>query len=109
MYIMNEIKQMRRENLSKDEKRRLIRDDQREERELRSYVVSALTTEIERLLPSSAGRNLGGSGKPGGSGGSSSEVKLPARQTGTETWRRARGENGTSGPRDPDQPHREGQ
>ena len=114
LYIMNEITQMRRENLSKDEKRRLIRDDQREERELRSYVVLALTSEIERIIPSSPvngnKRSNAGSGGSGGSGGSS-EIKLPSRQTGTETWRRARGENGTNGPQDPasDPSRREGQ
>ena len=103
LYIINEIRQMRRENMSKEEKRRIIRDDQREERELRNYVVQSLTSEIERIIPGS--RHGGNNGSNAASGGSSSEIKLPVRQTGTESWRRARGENGTDEPR----PRREGQ
>lgn len=80
MYIVNEIRHMRRSNMSKDEKRRLIREDQREENELRSFIVRSLTSQIEKLLP--------------GSRSSTSTVKHPARQTGTEQWRAARGENG---------------
>ena len=102
LYILHEIRQMRRKDLAKEEKRRLVRDDQREERELRGYVVLALTAEIERLIP--------GGGRPGSAGAAaaarpsvaaSSEVKLPARSTGTEAWRRARGENGEGGEAEP--------
>ena len=95
MYILNEIRQMRRDGLSKDEKRRLIREDQREERELRGYAIGSLTSELEKFVIS---------GPPGG--GSSSEIKLPARTTGTEAWRRARGENGADGE---ERPPREGE
>ena len=102
LYIMNEIKHMRRSKLSKEEKHRLIKEDQREEKELRGYVVQALTSEIEKLCVSSGNRST----SPG------SEQKLPGRQTGTAAWRAARGENGTNGPApgEPgsDQPPREG-
>ena len=101
MYIVNEIRQMRREGLSKEEKRRLIREDQREERELRGYLVTSLTSEIEKLL-----LNSGSSGR--GSGGSSSEIKVPDRTTtATEVYRRARGEHGQNG--QDGQPPREGE
>ena len=101
MYIVNEIRQMRRQNLSKDEKRRLIREDQREERELRGYVVMSLTAEIEKLLISSSTSNRSNAG-------SSSEIKVPARATtATEAYRRARGQNGQEG-QDGQQP-REGE
>ena len=103
LYIMNEIKKMRRENLSKEEKRRLFKEDDREEKELRGYIVQTLTTEIERTIR----RANGACTTPG------PEQKLPARQTGTLAWRAARGENGsntTPGPGEPgsDQPPREG-
>ena len=94
LFIINEIRKMRRETLSKEEKRRLIKEDDREEKELRNYVVRALTAEIESLLPSSTRSRTSGDAQ-----------KLPARQTGTAEWREARGENGQSGP---DRPPREG-
>ena len=102
LYITNEIKKMRRDNLTKDEKRRLIKEDDREERELRGYVVQALTAEIERLIPTATGAVTSGGSEP----------KLPVRQTGTASWTASRGENGvhTPGPGEPgsDQPPREG-
>ena len=108
LYIMNEIKKMRRDGLSKDEKRRLIKEDQQEDKELREYVVYALTAEIEKLVIQSSSSTS--SSRSSASGGS--EQKLPARQTGTAAWRTARGENGanTPGPGEPgsDQPPREG-
>lgn len=42
---------MRRENLSKTDQRRLKKEDEREERELRGYTVSALVAEMNNLLP----------------------------------------------------------
>lgn len=102
LYIMNELKQMRRDGLSKEEKRRLIKEDEREEKELRGYVVQALAAQIEEMIPISPTSTL----SPG------SEQKLPVRQSGSPAWNAARGENGTtgSGPGEPgsDQPPREG-
>ena len=98
MYITNEIRQMRRDSLSKEEKRRLIKEDDREEKELRGYVVSALATEIEKMIPiSTISVPISGS-----------EQKLPVRQSGAAEWRQARGENG-SGPPGSDHPSREGE
>ncbi|KAI4129996.1 MAG: hypothetical protein LQ347_003540 [Umbilicaria vellea] len=96
LWIINEIRRLRREPLSKEDRHRLIREDQREERELRSYVVSALATEIERMIqpasPSTA---------------STAAPKLPARPTGAAQWMQARSENGVGEPGS-DQPPREG-
>ena len=86
---------MRRENMLKDERKRLIIEDEREEKELRGYVVQALAASIGKMLP-------GGSNEPGSEG-----LKLPTRTTGVEAWRQARGENGTSG-NPPDRSPREG-
>lgn len=58
LWVIDEIRRMRRENLPKVDQRRLKKEDEREERELRSYTVSALVAEMNKLLPSrqSSGR-----------------------------------------------------
>ena len=108
LHITNEIRQKRREGLSKEQKRRLIKEDEREEKELRGYVVSALAAEIEKLIQSggaSQSSRRHGPGSPGPQATSLSpstttdtkrpaEQDLPARQSGDAEWRRARGENG---------------
>ena len=82
MYVTSEIKRMRRDTMLKDERKRLLIEDEREERELRGFVVQALAAEIGKMLP--AGRN-------------EEEIKVPeqaARRSGAQAWREARGENG---------------
>lgn len=84
MFITNEIKRMRRETMLKDERKRLLIEDEREERELRGLVVQALAAEIGKMLPT--GPNGGGEA-----------IKVPeqaARRSGAQAWREARGENG---------------
>ncbi|CAD6580782.1 MAG: peptide-N4-(N-acetyl-beta-glucosaminyl)asparagineamidase [Alectoria sarmentosa] len=84
MFITNEIKRMRRETMLKDERKRLLIEDEREEKELRGFVVQALAAEIGKMLPT--GRNGGGEG-----------IKVPeqaGRRSGAQVWREARGENG---------------
>ncbi|KAI1906795.1 Protein png1 [Ophidiomyces ophidiicola] len=51
LWIIQEIRRKRRENLSKENCRRLMKEDEREERELRGYMVQALASEINNLLP----------------------------------------------------------
>ncbi len=83
LFITNEIKRIRRESMLKDERKRLLIEDEREERELRSFVVQALAAEIGKMLPT--GRNGGGE-----------DIKVPeqaARRSGAQAWREARGEN----------------
>ena len=87
MWIMKEIQKMRRENMKKDDQRRLAYDDQREEKELRGFVVSALAASIGRLLPP----GTDGQQRPGSGG---DEIKLPARRSGAQAWREARHEAG---------------
>lgn len=53
LWIIDEIRRLRRENLSKEERRRLIMEDQREELELSGYVAQALATEVTSMLPGS--------------------------------------------------------
>ena len=96
LWIMNDIKRQRRENLSKEERRRLIREDDREEKELRGYVCQALAAEVIKMAP-------GGTASNGGSSSSGDDTKLPAgRQSGSAEWVRARGEGGMGRP-GPDQ------
>ena len=95
MWITNEIRRMRREPLSKEERRRLIAEDEREEKELRGYVVQALAAEIGKMLPS----------RPAVSG---EEQKLPGRRSGALAWQQARGEDGAASDVPDQNPPREG-
>nr|KMM69136.1 protein png1 [Coccidioides posadasii RMSCC 3488] len=75
LWIIHEIRRMRRENLSKEERRRLMKEDEREERELRGYMVQALASEINNLLPNSAANSR------------SDEIKIPVTAAdGTVEW-----------------------
>ena len=102
LYIMNEIKAMRRSNIDKDDRKRLIIMDEREEKELRGYVIQNLAAEIGRMIDvpvelrkDGGGAGGGGDGAEGGQRPAVENDKLPqARQTGTQAWIEARGEAG---------------
>ncbi|KAJ6110635.1 hypothetical protein N7486_002870 [Penicillium sp. IBT 16267x] len=53
LWSIHEIRRKRRENMSKVDQARLIKEDEREEREFRGYTASALAAEINNLLPRS--------------------------------------------------------
>ncbi|KAJ5684436.1 uncharacterized protein N7477_000781 [Penicillium maclennaniae] len=53
LWSIHEIRRKRRENMGKTDIPRLIKEDEREERELRGYTASALAAEINSLLPRS--------------------------------------------------------
>ncbi|KAL9617361.1 MAG: hypothetical protein Q9160_007849 [Pyrenula sp. 1 TL-2023] len=89
LWIMQEVRKMRRENMAKEERRRLMKEDEREERELRGYVARSLAKEITALMPGAVNTTQ----TPG------EDTKLPAgRQSGTAEWVNARGETGTGQP-----------
>ena len=81
---MLEIRRLRRENIDKEVRRRLMIEDDREEKELRSYVAQSLTAEMVSSLPGARSNDNRGD-----------EVKtLAARQSGSAEWINDRGENG---------------
>ena len=88
LWVIHEIRRMRRENLSKEERRRIMKEDEREERELRGYMAQTIATEINNLLP---GSNTSSS--------RSDEQKTPvSRQAGATEWINTRAEGGTGQP-----------
>ncbi len=89
IWITDEIRRMRRENMPKEERRRLVMEDAREEQELRGYVAQAIALEVTHLLPGAATSNVAGT--------MPEAEKLPGRQSGAPEWVHARGEAG-SGP-----------
>ncbi|KAK5631604.1 hypothetical protein RRF57_007318 [Xylaria bambusicola] len=101
LYLIQEIKNLRRANLSKEQRFRLEKEDSKEDRELRGYVVASITQAVTRMVPelSSPGSPHNSQRPSGQSGGSSfANDKLPAeqpaRQSGNAEWVAARGENG---------------
>ena len=84
MFIMQEIRGMRRENTLKDDRKKLLIEDEREERELRGYVIKTLAAEIGKMLP------LGQQSSPS----PAEQQKIEERQSGAREWREARGEAG---------------
>lgn len=86
LWVIHEIRRMRRENLSKDERRRLMKEDEREERELRGYMAQAIATEINNLFPNGRISNNGNGGTSGNEA-SSDETKVPVTmQNGSVEW-----------------------
>jgi len=96
LWITQEIKKMRRANMDKADQSRLLREDAREEKELRSYVATALAAQMASTLP---GAVQPSTSSPYASSSPADEVKTPAvRQSGSPEWMNACGENGANVP-----------
>ncbi|KAJ5094238.1 hypothetical protein N7456_010099 [Penicillium angulare] len=85
LWTIHEIRRKRRENMSKTDRARLIKEDEREERELRAYTASALAAEINNLLPRSMTARA------------HEQKHADARQEANAEWLAARG-HGNAGP-----------
>lgn len=93
LYIIHEIRRMRRDGTPKENCRRLIKEDEREERELRGYMAQGIAAELSALMPGSNNTTTA----------TAEDVKHPVgRQTGSAEWIAARGEQGAQHP-GPDQ------
>ncbi|KAL2427206.1 Protein png1 [Exophiala dermatitidis] len=68
LWIMHEIRKIRRENMDKSVRQKLMREDEREERELRGYVAQSLASDMLSTLPGSINAQRG------------DEVKNPAER-----------------------------
>lgn len=102
LHIMDEIRAMRRSNMSKQEKFRLEGEDMREDRELRGYVISSIAHQVSKI---NAQDILNGRVTPRPNG--DAPKALEGRTSGNSQWIRARGEGGqgTQNQQDPHNQH----
>ncbi|KAG9227970.1 hypothetical protein BJ875DRAFT_292219 [Amylocarpus encephaloides] len=108
LYIINEIRNLRRSDVAKDQRFQLEKEDAREDKELRGYVISSITQQVVTNLRPGEPPSM--SSRPRQHG---QDVKLPAeqpagRQSGTQEWVNARGEHGHGGYMPPRDPHQRG-
>ena len=110
LYIMQEIKNLRRANVSKDERFRLEKEDSNEDRELRQYVVNSIAQAVTRLVPGSVSGPSGtNQGRPQVADDQKIAAEVHGRQSGNAEWVSARGENGRRQQQSPNEdPNRRG-
>ncbi|KAL2165318.1 hypothetical protein VTH06DRAFT_615 [Thermothelomyces fergusii] len=96
LYVMKEIKHLRRANFDKQRRFELEKEDSREELELQNYVVASITQAVTRLVPNAVDPAAAGGRRTSPTEDAKVPVPadLPARQSGSAEWVAARGENG---------------
>jgi len=96
LYILNDIRNTRRANMSKQDKFRLEGEDMREQRELRGNVISSIAANVCKIsaddiingrVPTTPRRN-----------DADAQKALEGRQSGSTEWIRSRGEGGRGTP-----------
>lgn len=87
LHILDEIRAVRRKDMSKQDKFRLQGEDLRESKELRGYVISSIAHDICRLKPQDI---INGSAPRD----AESDKALEGRMSGNQAWIRARNEQG---------------
>lgn len=72
---------MRRENITlKEERKKLLIEDDREEKELKAYVIRSLAASISDMIPVGGAGSGNGNGGNGGAGSEAEAAKLVERQ-----------------------------
>lgn len=95
LHIMDEIRAMRRNNMSKQDKFRLEGEDMREQRELRSYVMTSIANAVSRL---SVDDIINGRSSRPPRPDPDAQKALEGRTSGNSEWIRTRGEGGRGTP-----------
>ncbi|UPX13628.1 Peptide-N(4)-(N-acetyl-beta-glucosaminyl)asparagine amidase [Ascochyta rabiei] len=90
LHIMDEIRAVRRKDMSKQDKFRLQGEDLREAKELRGYVISSIAHDISRLRPEDI---INGAVAPRRNDADADKA-LEGRMSGNAQWIRARNEQG---------------
>lgn len=95
LYIMNELRSMRRSKLSKQDKFRLEGEDMAEDRELRRYVAQQIAYEICKINPQDI---LRGGHSTRSRPDPDAQKAAEGRTSGSTEWIRQRGEGGAHNP-----------
>jgi peptide-N4-(N-acetyl-beta-glucosaminyl)asparagine amidase len=101
LYIINEIRELRRKNLTKQEKFKLEGEDMRESKELRHFVAQAVATEVCKIVPGQFTNPPPRRPRPDAEAQKAAEARAEEERNRV----RVRGPNGAQGAPRPQDPH----